>query len=53
MQLCGARGGGISAAQGIFWQAKKGLTFLLAFESARERNAAVMLARRFSFDCNV
>lgn len=53
MQLCGARGGGMSAAQGLFWQAKNGLSFLLAFESARERNAAIMLARRFAFDCNI
>lgn len=52
MQLCGARGDGL-AAQGLFWQAKKGLSFLLAFESARERNAAIMLARRFAFDCNI
>jgi hypothetical protein len=37
----------------LFWQAKKGLSFVLAFESARERNAAIMLARRFAFDCNV
>eukprot|EP00250_Pteridium_aquilinum_P008557 c18033_g1_i2 orf=148-1515(+) len=53
MQLCGVRGGGLAAAQGLFWQAKKGLSFVLAFESARERNAAIMLARRFSFDCNI
>lgn len=53
MQLCGVRGGGAAAAQGLFWQAKKGLSFVLAFESARERNAAIMLARRFSFDCNM
>ncbi|KAH7425848.1 hypothetical protein KP509_11G073700 [Ceratopteris richardii] len=53
MQLCGVRGGGIAAAQGLFWQAKKGLSFILSFESARERNAAIMLARRFAFDCNI
>lgn len=53
MQLCGVRGGGLAAAQGLFWQAKKGVSFVLAFESARERNAAIMLARRFSFDCNI
>eukprot|EP00249_Psilotum_nudum_P019540 c27305_g1_i1 orf=464-1924(-) len=53
MQLCGARGGGSAAAQGLFWQAKKGLSFLLAFESTRERNASIMLARRFAFDCNI
>lgn len=53
LQLCGVRGGGNAAAQALFWQAKKELSFVLAFESERERNAAVMLARRFAFDCNV
>ncbi|KAF2291810.1 hypothetical protein GH714_035693 [Hevea brasiliensis] len=47
MQLCGVRGGGNAAAQALFWQANKGLSFVLAFESERERNAAIMLARRF------
>ncbi|XP_050282987.1 stomatal closure-related actin-binding protein 1-like [Quercus robur] len=53
MQLCGVRGGGNAAAQALFWQAKKGLSFVVAFESERERNAAIMLARRFAFDCNI
>ncbi|MQL75826.1 hypothetical protein Taro_008219 [Colocasia esculenta] len=53
MQLCGVRGGGNAAAQALFWQAKRGLSFTLAFESERERNAAIMLARRFAFDCNI
>lgn len=53
MQLCGVRGGGNAAAQALFWRAKSGLSFVLAFESDRERNAAVMLARRFAFDCNI
>ncbi|KAK4492332.1 hypothetical protein RD792_003135 [Penstemon davidsonii] len=53
MQLCGVRGGGNAAAQAAYWQAKVGLSFVLAFESERERNAAIMLARRFAFDCNV
>lgn len=53
MQLCGVRGGGNAAAQALFWQAKPGLTFILAFESARDRNATIMLARRFAFDCNI
>ncbi|KAL9272180.1 Stomatal closure-related actin-binding protein 1-like protein [Drosera capensis] len=52
MQLCGVRGGGNAAAQAIFWQSKPGLSFVLAFESERDRNAAIMLARRFAFDCN-
>ncbi|KAK6138253.1 hypothetical protein DH2020_028000 [Rehmannia glutinosa] len=46
------RGGGNAAAQSVYWQAKIGLSFILAFESERERNAAIMLARRFAFDCN-
>ncbi|KAG8495191.1 hypothetical protein CXB51_012860 [Gossypium anomalum] len=53
MQLCGVRGGGNAAAQALFWQAKKGFSVVLAFESQRERNAAIMLARRFAFDCNI
>ncbi|GLT51427.1 hypothetical protein SLA2020_248380 [Shorea laevis] len=53
MQLCGVRGGGNAAAQALFWQAKKGLSVVLALESERDRNAAIMLARRFAFDCNV
>ncbi|XP_027330629.1 stomatal closure-related actin-binding protein 1 isoform X2 [Abrus precatorius] len=53
MQLCGVRGGGNAAAQALFWQPKQGHSFILAFESERERNAAIMLARRFAFDCNI
>ncbi|XP_002523243.2 stomatal closure-related actin-binding protein 1 [Ricinus communis] len=53
MQLCGVRGGGNAAAQAIYWQVNKGLSFVLAFESERERNAAIMLVRRFAFDCNI
>ncbi|KAK7385888.1 hypothetical protein VNO78_31829 [Psophocarpus tetragonolobus] len=53
MQLCGVRGGGNAAAQALFWQPKQGNSFVLAFESERERNAAIMLARRFAFDCNI
>ncbi|KAJ9146616.1 hypothetical protein P3X46_028856 [Hevea brasiliensis] len=53
MQLCGVRGGGNAATQALYWQVNKGLSFVLAFESERERNAAVMLARRFAFDCNI
>lgn len=47
------RGGGNAAAQALYWQAKKGVSFVIAFESERERNAAIMLARRFACDCNV
>ncbi|XP_047316693.1 stomatal closure-related actin-binding protein 1-like isoform X2 [Impatiens glandulifera] len=53
MQVCGIRGGGNAAAQALFWQAKEGFSFVLAFESERERNAAIMLARRFAYDCNI
>jgi len=53
VQLCGVRGGGGAAAQSIFWQARRDLSFILAFESIRERNVAIMLARRYAFDCNV
>ncbi|KAL7151955.1 hypothetical protein ABFS83_04G066300 [Erythranthe nasuta] len=53
MQICGVRGGGNAAAQAVYWQPKVGISFVLAFESERERNAAIMLARRFAFDCNI
>ncbi|KAL2629066.1 hypothetical protein R1flu_013752 [Riccia fluitans] len=53
MQLCGARGGGDSAAQGLFWVPKKGMTFMLVLESERERNAAILLSRKFSKLANI
>ncbi|XP_021900996.1 stomatal closure-related actin-binding protein 1 [Carica papaya] len=53
MQFCGVRGGGNAAAQASFWQPKKGHSYVLAFESERDRNAAIMLARRLAFDCNI
>ncbi|KAK9735893.1 hypothetical protein RND81_04G235800 [Saponaria officinalis] len=53
MQLCGVRGGGNAAAQALYWQVKPGTSFIVAFESGRDRNAAVLLARRFAFDCNI
>ncbi|CAH9103112.1 unnamed protein product [Cuscuta epithymum] len=53
MQLCGVRGGGTAAAQAAFWQAKSGISFVMVFETERERNAAIMLARRFAYDCNI
>lgn len=53
MLLCGVRGGGNAAAQAVYWLANKGLSFVLAFKSERERNAAIMLARRFAYDCNI
>lgn len=53
MQLCGVRGGGNAAAKALFWQARKGHSFILAFESERERNAAIILSRKYALDCNV
>ncbi|GJN17413.1 hypothetical protein PR202_gb04475 [Eleusine coracana subsp. coracana] len=53
MKLCGSRGGGNAAAKAIFWQARKGLSYTLAFETDRDRNAAIMLARKFASNCKV
>jgi hypothetical protein len=53
MQLCGFRGGGSSAAKSIFWQARKGQSFILVFESEHDRNAALVLARKYALDSNV
>ncbi|GMH28317.1 hypothetical protein Nepgr_030160 [Nepenthes gracilis] len=53
MQLCGVRGGVSAAAKSLFWQARKGLFFVLKFESERERNTAITLARRYALDGNV
>ncbi|TKY62734.1 Stomatal closure-related actin-binding protein 2 [Spatholobus suberectus] len=53
MQLCGVRGDVGNAAKALFWQARKGLSFVLTFESERERNVAIMVARKYALDCNV
>ncbi|KAL2320623.1 hypothetical protein Fmac_029592 [Flemingia macrophylla] len=53
MQLCGVRGDVGNAAKALFWQARKGLSFVLSFESERERNVAIMIARKYALDCNV
>ncbi|KQK14962.1 stomatal closure-related actin-binding protein 1 [Brachypodium distachyon] len=53
MQLCGVRGGGDAAPQAMFWQPCEDLSLVLGFETARERNSAIMLARRFAIDCNI
>ncbi|XP_015699200.1 stomatal closure-related actin-binding protein 1-like isoform X1 [Oryza brachyantha] len=53
MKLCGSRGGGNAAATAVFWQARKGLSYTLAFETDRDRNAAIMLARKFAANCNI
>ncbi|GLT95718.1 hypothetical protein SLE2022_133840 [Rubroshorea leprosula] len=53
MQLCGVRGDGNAAAKSLFWQPRKGLSYELTFESERERNAAIIVARKYALDCNV
>jgi hypothetical protein len=53
MQLCGMRGGGDAAPQAMYWQPRRDLSLVLGFETARERNSAIMLARRFAIDCNI
>ncbi|XP_030463729.2 stomatal closure-related actin-binding protein 3 [Syzygium oleosum] len=53
MQLCGVRSDNSAAAKGLFWQPRKGSSFVLTFESERDRNAAIMLARKYALDCNV
>ncbi|XP_052299606.1 stomatal closure-related actin-binding protein 3-like isoform X2 [Citrus sinensis] len=52
MQLCGVRGDSNAAAKSLFWQARKGLSYVLTFESEKERNAAIMIARKHALDCN-
>ncbi|KAF8104667.1 hypothetical protein N665_0170s0042 [Sinapis alba] len=53
MQLCGVRGNANAPAKALFWQPRKGLSFLLTFESEQERNAAIALSRKYAYDCNV
>ncbi|KAJ4904006.1 Stomatal closure-related actin-binding protein 2 [Raphanus sativus] len=53
MQLCGARDNANVPAKALFWQPRKGLSFLLTFESEQERNAAIVLSRKYAYDCNV
>jgi hypothetical protein len=53
MQLCGARGAGQAAVRSLYWVANKGLSLMLVMESERERNAAILLARRFASNQNV
>ncbi|KAI9121085.1 hypothetical protein K1719_008118 [Acacia pycnantha] len=53
MQLCGVRSDSSNAAKALFWQARKGLSFVLTFESERDRNAAIIVARKHALDCNV
>eukprot|EP00958_Prasinococcus_capsulatus_P029685 scaffold7614_cov417-Prasinococcus_capsulatus_cf.AAC.6 len=45
MQVCGARGGGDAAGQGLFLALHPSQVFMLALQSPRERNAAILLVR--------
>jgi hypothetical protein len=53
VQLCGFRGYGNNAPKQLFWQPRRGLSYVLTFDSDRERNAAIMIARKHALDCNV
>uniref|UniRef100_A0A804QYL3 Stomatal closure-related actin-binding protein 1 n=2 Tax=Zea mays TaxID=4577 RepID=A0A804QYL3_MAIZE len=53
MKLCGSRGGGNAAARAVFWHPRKGSSYTLAFETDRDRNAAIMIARKFASNCNI
>ncbi|XP_039050319.1 stomatal closure-related actin-binding protein 3-like isoform X2 [Hibiscus syriacus] len=53
MLLCGARGQANAPAKSLFWQPRKGLSYVLTFESDKERNAAIMVARKHALDCKV
>ncbi|KAK8588845.1 hypothetical protein V6N12_023258 [Hibiscus sabdariffa] len=53
MLLCGARGDANAPAKSLFWQPRKGLSYVLTFESDKERNAAIMVARKHASDCSV
>ncbi|XP_038721264.1 stomatal closure-related actin-binding protein 2-like isoform X2 [Tripterygium wilfordii] len=53
MQLCGLRVDSNAAAKQLFWQARKGLSYVLTFDSERERNAAIIVARKYAQDFNV
>ncbi|EOA26038.1 hypothetical protein CARUB_v10019446mg [Capsella rubella] len=53
MQLCGVRSNIKTPTKALFWQPRKSLSFILTFESEQERNAAIVLARKYAFDCNV
>uniref|UniRef100_A0A7C8YF31 Stomatal closure-related actin-binding protein PH domain-containing protein n=2 Tax=Opuntia streptacantha TaxID=393608 RepID=A0A7C8YF31_OPUST len=53
MQLCGVRGGVSAASKSLFWQARKGLSYVLTFESERDRNAAIIIARKCALDCHI
>ena len=48
LQVCGARGGGDGAAQGVFLAFAAGQAFMLACESSRQRNVCILLIRTFA-----
>ncbi|KAK8633007.1 hypothetical protein V6N13_013861 [Hibiscus sabdariffa] len=53
LQLCGVRGDANAPAKSLFWQPRKGLSYVLTFESHKERNAAIMVAQKHALDCSV
>ncbi|KAL5546724.1 hypothetical protein UlMin_006411 [Ulmus minor] len=53
MLVCGYRGNSNTAAKELFWQPRKSLSFVLKFQSERDRNVAILLARKYALDCNV
>ncbi|MBA0730491.1 hypothetical protein Golax_022425 [Gossypium laxum] len=53
MLLCGDRGDANAPAKSLFWQPRKGHSYVLTFESERDRNAAIMVARKHALDCSV
>jgi len=53
MQVCGARGGVDAATQGLFLALSPSNVFMLAFESAKQRNAAILLIRKRAAEKNV
>ncbi|KAK9845879.1 hypothetical protein WJX81_004995 [Elliptochloris bilobata] len=48
MQVCGARGGGDAAKQGVFLVIRKDSVWMLACKSPKERNQCIMLIRTFA-----
>ncbi|KAL9237907.1 hypothetical protein vseg_012401 [Gypsophila vaccaria] len=53
MQVCGVRGGGNAASKSLYWQVRKGLSYVLSFESEKDRNAAILIARKHALDCHM
>ena len=53
MELGGVRGSVSVASKSLFWQARKGLSYVLTFESERDRNAAIIIARKCALDYHI